>query len=100
VADPAVGPQIVGPDQIAGIDLIALDELVDLDSARGFQRQFLELFLRDFDERVGIDLVSLDDVLVGTSSAVSASTLAYLMRWPVFRLSWSKETFSDSDVAG
>jgi hypothetical protein len=31
---------------------------------------------------------------------VSASTLAYLMRWPVFRLSWLKETFSDSDVAG
>ena len=23
-----------------------------------------------------------------------------LMRWPVFRLSWLKETFSDSDVAG
>src|SRR4051794_27006329 len=35
-----------------------------------------------------------------TSSPVSASTLAYLMRWPVFRLSWLNETFSDSDVAG
>src|SRR3984957_900397 len=37
---------------------------------------------------------------LATSSPVSASTLAYLMRWPVFRLSWLKEIFSDSDVAG
>src|ERR1700682_4111628 len=37
---------------------------------------------------------------LGTSSPVSASTLAYLMRWPVFRLSWLNETFSDSEVAG
>src|SRR6201998_4236508 len=35
-----------------------------------------------------------------TSSPVSASTLAYLMRWPVLRLIWLKETFSVSDVAG
>src|ERR1700709_995843 len=37
---------------------------------------------------------------LATSSPVSASTLAYLMRWAVFRLSWLNETFSDSDVAG
>src|SRR5205807_9417563 len=37
---------------------------------------------------------------LSTSSPVSASTLAYLMRWPVCRLSWLNETFSDSDVAG
>src|ERR1700733_2195118 len=37
---------------------------------------------------------------LATSSPVSASTLAYLMRWPVFRLSWLKDTFSDSEVAG
>src|SRR5271155_5088971 len=35
-----------------------------------------------------------------TSTKVSASTLAYLMRWPVFRLSWLNETFSESEVAG
>src|ERR1700726_3369677 len=35
-----------------------------------------------------------------TSSPVSASTLAYLMRWPVFLLIWLKETFSLSEVAG
>src|SRR5450631_403711 len=35
-----------------------------------------------------------------SSSPVSASTLAYLMRWPVFRLIWLKLTFSESEVAG
>src|SRR6266849_7983828 len=35
-----------------------------------------------------------------TSSPVSASTLAYLMRWPVFRLIWLRLIFSDSEVAG
>src|ERR1700731_5292626 len=35
-----------------------------------------------------------------TSSPVSASTLAYLMGWPVLRLIWLKLTFSVSDVAG
>src|SRR5437762_11674588 len=35
-----------------------------------------------------------------TSSPVSASTLAYLMRWPVLRLIWLKLTFSESEVAG
>src|SRR5436309_7799574 len=37
---------------------------------------------------------------LGTSSPVSASTLRYLMRWPVCRLSWLNEIFSLSDVAG
>src|SRR5438270_2736319 len=36
----------------------------------------------------------------GTSSPVSASTLRYLIRWPVFRLIWLKLIFSESDVAG
>src|ERR1700704_6285301 len=35
-----------------------------------------------------------------TSSPVSASTLACLMRWPVFRLIWLKLIFSESEVAG
>src|SRR6267154_3351675 len=37
---------------------------------------------------------------LATSSPVSASTLAYLMRWPVLRLIWLKLIFSESDVAG
>src|SRR6266480_2183061 len=36
----------------------------------------------------------------GTSSPVSASTLRYLIRWPVARLIWLKLIFSESDVAG
>src|ERR1700738_2384988 len=35
-----------------------------------------------------------------TSSPVSASTFAYLMRWPVLRLIWLKLIFSESEVAG
>src|SRR5947207_5551296 len=35
-----------------------------------------------------------------TSSPVSASTLAYLIRWPVFLLIWLKLIFSVSEVAG
>src|SRR6202035_1523334 len=37
---------------------------------------------------------------LATSSPVSASTLAYLMRWPVFRFSWLNDIFSLSEVAG
>src|ERR1700745_814534 len=37
---------------------------------------------------------------LATSSPVSASTLEYLMRWPVFLLIWLNETFSVSEVAG
>src|SRR3954451_22430698 len=37
---------------------------------------------------------------LATSSPVSASTLAYLMRWPVLRMIWLNETFSVSEVAG
>src|ERR1700724_2324115 len=35
-----------------------------------------------------------------TSSPVSASTFAYLMRWPILRLIWLKLIFSESEVAG
>src|SRR5436190_20445999 len=37
---------------------------------------------------------------LGTSLPVSASTLAYLIRWPVFLLIWLKWSFSESVVAG
>src|SRR6185437_10764797 len=37
---------------------------------------------------------------LATSSPVSASTFEYLIRWPVFRLIWLKETFSVAEVAG
>src|ERR1700760_750184 len=37
---------------------------------------------------------------LATSSPVSSSTFEYLIRWPVFRFSWLKEIFSDSEVAG
>ena len=65
VADLAVRHQVVGTDQIPRVDLAAVDELVDLDGSRRFQRDVLELLLRHLDEGVGVDLVALDDVLVG-----------------------------------
>ena len=65
VPDLAVGTQVIGTDQIARIDLGAVDELVDLDGARRFQRDVLELLLGHLDEGLGVDLVALDDVLVG-----------------------------------
>src|SRR5580704_5942604 len=37
---------------------------------------------------------------LATSSPVSASTLRYLIRWPVRRFSWLNEIFSLSEVAG
>src|SRR3984957_15226261 len=65
VPDLAVGPQIVRSDQIARIDLAAIDEFVDLDGPGRFQRHVLKLLLRHLDEGVGVDLVAFDDVLVG-----------------------------------
>jgi hypothetical protein len=67
---------------------------------RGFQRDLIELLLRDLDELALVELVSLDDVLVPPSSPVSAPTLRYLIRWPGCLLSWLKLIFSDSEVAG
>ena len=65
VTDLSVRHQVVGTDQIPRIDLAAVDELVDLDGSRRFQRDVLELLLGHLDEGVGVDLVALDDVLVG-----------------------------------
>ena len=59
------GTKIVGTDQIPRVDLAAVDELIDLDGSRRFQRDVLEFLLRHLDEGVGVDLVALDDVLVG-----------------------------------
>ena len=65
VADLAVGHEIIGADQIAVVDLGLRHELVDLDRVGRFQRDVVELFLADLDVGVGVDLVALDDVLVG-----------------------------------
>src|SRR5438105_7997763 len=65
VTDFAVRHQVVGTDQIPRVYLAAVDELVDLDRSRRFQRDVLKLLLGHLDEGVGVDLVALDDVLVG-----------------------------------
>src|SRR5450755_4964868 len=65
VPDLAVRTQIIGADDVARVDLVALHEFVDLDGAGGFQRDVLELFLRDLDVGVGVDLEALHDVFAG-----------------------------------
>jgi len=65
VPDLAVRTQVIEADQISRINLAAVDELVDLDRPRRFQRDVFEFLLRHFDEGIGVDLVPLDDVLVG-----------------------------------
>ncbi|MET4294801.1 hypothetical protein ACVW1A_007866 [Bradyrhizobium sp. LB1.3] len=65
MADLAVRSDVVGPDQVARIDVGLVDELVDLDCPCGLQRDPLQLFLGDLDELVLLKLVTLNDVLVG-----------------------------------
>jgi hypothetical protein len=64
VSDLAVGTKVIRSDDVAGIDLLALHELVDIDGARGLQRHVFKLFLGHFDVAVGVDLEAPDDVLV------------------------------------
>jgi hypothetical protein len=65
VANLAVRTEIVGADNVAGVDFLALHELIDLDGPRGFQRDMFEFFLGHLDVGVGVDFEALDDVLVG-----------------------------------
>ena len=65
MADLAVGHEVIGPDQIAVVDIGLRHELVDLDGAGGFQRDVVEFVLGDLDIGVGIDLVALHDVVGG-----------------------------------
>ena len=63
MADLAVGDEIIGTDQIAVVDIGLGHELVDLDGMGRFQRDVVELLLRDLDVGVGVDLVALHDVV-------------------------------------
>ena len=65
VADLAVGHQIIGPDQIAVVDIRLRYEFVDLDGSGRFQRDVVEFLFGHLDIGVGIDLVALHDVVGG-----------------------------------
>src|SRR5262249_49392835 len=56
---------IVGTDDVTRVDLLALDELIDLDRACGLERDVLELVLRHLEVAALVDLITLDDVVVG-----------------------------------
>jgi len=100
VPDFPVRNEIIGPDEIAWIDVALGNELVDVDGTGGFEGDVFQLVLRYLDVGIGIDLVPFMMSSFETSSPVSASTFMYLMRWPVFRLIWLKLIFSESEVAG
>jgi hypothetical protein len=82
VSDLAIGDDLIGPHEIELIDFRSRDEFVDVDRPGAFQRNVLKLILVDGDIGVGVDFVLMMSS-EGTSSPVSASTLVYLMRWPV-----------------
>jgi hypothetical protein len=56
-----IGAEVVRPYQVARIDLAAVNEFVDLDGARGLQRDLFELLLGDLDELIVFELVPLYD---------------------------------------
>ena len=58
----AIRNEIVGPDQIAAVDIGLRDELIDLDGVSRLQGDVVEFVLADFNVGVGIDLIALDDV--------------------------------------
>jgi hypothetical protein len=60
-----VRDEVIGPDEIAGIDVGLRHELVDVDGAGRLQGDVLKLVLRHFDVGVGIDFVALGDVFGG-----------------------------------
>ena len=65
VADLAVRHEIIGADHVTAVDIGPRHELVDLDGAGRFQREFVKLVLRHLNVGVGVDLVALHDVVVG-----------------------------------
>jgi hypothetical protein len=50
VADLAGRTQVVQADQVPRVDFATIDEFVDLDGSRRFQRRVLEFLLRHLDE--------------------------------------------------
>jgi hypothetical protein len=65
VANFPVRDQVIRTDEVAGIYVALRHELVDVDSAVGFERNVFQLVFRHFDVGVGIDLIALHDVFVG-----------------------------------
>ena len=65
VADLAVRNDVVRPHQVELVDLGFRHEFVDVDGPGALERDVVEFVLVDGNVRVGVDLVALDDVLVG-----------------------------------
>ena len=75
MANLAIGDDVIGPHEIQVIDLGGGNKLVNFDGSSGFERDILQLVLRDFQVGIRVDLVALDDVFVRDLVAGFASTL-------------------------
>jgi len=75
LSDFAVRHDVVGAVEVDLVDLLARHELVDLDCAFALDSNGFKLFRRD------LKVLAFADF--STSSPVSASTLRYLIRFPV-----------------
>jgi hypothetical protein len=101
LSDLTVRRDVVRRIDIALVDLAPRNELVDVDGARAFKLNGLELLVLDKEILAFADLIPSRSVLPrGTTSPVSESTFCCLSRFPVFRLMRLKLTFSRSDEAG
>jgi hypothetical protein len=98
--DVAVRHDVIGIAEIELVNVLLWNELVDFEGVLAVDGDGFELFWVELDVLALPYLIALDDVLLCTSSPVSASILRYLTRLPVSLLSWWKLIFSRSDVAG
>jgi hypothetical protein len=56
--------EVIGPDEITGVDAGLRYKLVNVDRAGGFERDVFQLVPRHLNVGVGIHLVAFDDVVV------------------------------------
>jgi hypothetical protein len=100
VTDLAIRHNVVGPHQIKIVDFVAGNELVDVDRARGLQRDVVEFVLADLEIGVGVDFVAFDDIFV--SDFLAGVGINLLILDPMARLfiDLVEADFSDSEVAG
>jgi hypothetical protein len=93
LSDLTVRRDVVRRIDIALVDLALRNELVDVDGPRAFNLNGLELLVLDNEILALADLIASRNVLRGTTSPVSESTICCLSRFPVCRLMRLKLTF-------
>ena len=93
LSDLPVRHDVVRQIDIALVDLALRNKLIDIDGARAFNLNGLELLVLDNEILTFADLIPRAVSSRGTTSPVSESTFCCLSRCPVFRLMRLKPTF-------